>query len=378
MRVSCLQDNLAHGLNLVGRAVSTRSPLPVLSNVLMATDNGRLRLSATDTKMSIVAWIGASVEEDGSLTVPSRTLTDLVNTLSPERVDMDVSVRTSSLNLVCGATTAKIKGIDAQEFPIMPEPSDDDDWLPIPADVLREAIAKVIIASARDDSRPILTGVLLGFEDGLLTLAAADGFRLSVVEVPLDVEFYEGFQLVVPARALNELLRVSADEHEVINLVLPRDRSQVIFRLTDIDLSAQLIGDGVFPDYRQIIPTGLTTRTVLDTADFLRACKRADIFAREANHTIRVTVEPKDGTIGVVRVKATSAETGENEVVMDVTIEGQGLEIAFNVRYLIDVLGVISQDRIMLGTTRSDKPGMIQPVGDSSFTYVIMPMHIGR
>lgn len=378
MRVSCLQDNLARGLNIVGRAVSPRSPMPILANVLLATDNGRLRLAATDTKMGIVAWIGASVEEDGGITVPARTLNDLVNTLSPERVDMDVAVRTSTLHLACGATTAKIKGIDAQDFPIMPEPSEEDDWLPIPADILRDTISKVVIAAARDDSRPILTGVLLGFEDGLLSLAAADGFRLSVREVPLEAEFYDGFSLVIPARALAELLRVSADETEDIQLVLPSDRSQVIFRMSSVDLNTQLIGDGVFPDYRQIIPTELTTRTIVDTADFLRACKRADIFARESNHTVRLSIEPQEGAIGVMRVSATSVETGENEVVLDAAIEGDGLEIAFNVRYLIDVLSVIQQDRVLLGTIRSDKPGMMRPVGDDSFTYVVMPMHIGR
>ncbi|MCP4711345.1 MAG: DNA polymerase III subunit beta, partial [Planctomycetes bacterium] len=141
--------------------------------------------------------------------------------------------------------------------------------------------------------------------------------------------------------------------------------------------STQLI-DGIFPDYRQIIPTDLATRTIIDTADFLRACKRADIFAREANHTVRLSIEPQDGTIGVVKVKATSSETGENEVVLDATIDGEGVEVAFNVRYLIEVLSVIRQDRIELGTIRSDKPGVIRPIGDSNFTYVIMPMHIGR
>lgn len=378
MRVSCLQDNLARGLNIVGRAVNTRSPLPVLANVLISTDNGRLRLAATDTKIGIVAWIGASVEEDGEITVPARTLNDLVNTLSPERVDMDGAVRTHTLHLACGATTAKIKGIDAHEFPLMPEPSEEDNWLPIPADVLRDTIAKVALSAARDDSRPILTGVLVSFEDGLLTLAAADGFRLSVREVPLAAEFYDTFSLVVPARALNELLRVSQEEEEDIQLVLPSDHSHVVFRLSDIDMNTQLIGEGVFPDYRQIIPTDLTTRTILDTADFLRACKRADIFAREANHTVKMSIEPQEGAIGVVRVSATSAETGENEVILDAAIEGDGLEIAFNVRYLIDVLSVIQQDRVMLGTTRSDKPGMLQPIGDDTFTYVVMPMHIGR
>jgi DNA polymerase-3 subunit beta len=378
MRVSCLQDNLARGLNVVGRAVGTRSPLPITSNVLLATDNGRLRLAATDTKWGIVAWIGASVEEDGAITVPARTLSDLVNTLSPERIDMEVAVRTNSLHLSCGATTAKINGIDAQDFPIMPEPQEEDDWLPVPTDVLCDIIATVVFAAARDDSRPILTGVLVSYQDGLLAMASADGFRLAVREVPIEAEFYDAFSLVVPARVLGELLRISTDEEEDISLVLPADRSQIIFHMPDADVNTQLIGDGTFPDYNQIIPTDLTTRTIVDTADFLRACKRADIFAREANHTVRLSIEPQEGAIGVMRVSATSAETGENEVILDATIEGDGLEIDFNVRYLIDVLGVIQQDRVVLGTTRADKPGVLRPLNDDTFTYVIMPMHRRR
>ena len=377
MRVSCLQDNLARGLSTVGRAVGTRSTLPILSNVLLMTDNGRLRLSATNLDMGITAWIGASVEEDGGLTVPARTLSDLINTLSPERVDLEVSVRTYALHLNCGSTTAKIKGIDSEEFPIIPEPGENDDWLSIPADVLRETISMVAFSAARDDSRPILTGVLLNYEGGLITMAAADGFRLAVREVPIETEYYDSFSLVVPAKTLTELSRISPDDDEIIDLVLPKDKSQILFHMSNVDISSQLI-DGVFPDYRQIIPTETGTRTVLDTADFLRACKRADIFARESNHTVRMSMEPQDGTIGVVRVSATSSETGENEVVLDATIDGPAMEIAFNVRYLIEMLSAIPQERVMLGTTRTDKPGVLKPVGDTSLTYVIMPMHIGR
>ena len=379
MRVSCLQDNLARGLNIVQPAVGTRSTLPVLSNILLTTDNGRLRLAATNLEMGITAWIGASVEEDGGLTVPARTFKDLVGTLSPERVDLDVAVRNMSLNLACGATTARINGIDMQEFPIIQEPHEDDDWLPIPADLLRDAIKMVAFAAAKDDSRPILTGVLVSFDNGVLTLAAADGFRLAVKEVQLeDVDYYGSFDLVIPAKTLHELGRVSADETDMISLVLPSDHSQVLFHMTNIDMSSQLI-DGMFPNYQEIIPNDIQTRTILDKHDLLRACKRADIFARESNHTARMSIEPQDGTIGVVKVSANSSETGENEVVLDATIEGEGMEIAFNVRYLIEVLNVIDQDRVMLGTIRSDKPGVLRPLGDdSNYTYVIMPMHIGR
>jgi|YNPNPStandDraft_1061719.scaffolds.fasta_scaffold39409_1 DNA polymerase-3 subunit beta len=377
MKVSCLQDNLARGLSIVGRAVSPRSTLPVLSNVLLRTDNGRLRLAATNLDLGITAWIGASVEEDGGITVPARTLIDLVNTLSPERVDLEVAVRTTSLLLRCGATTATIKGIDAEEFPIMPEPTEEDAMLPVSADVLRDTISMVVFAAARDDSRPILTGVLVSYRDGLLTMAAADGFRLSVREVPVEAEFYGNFSLVVPARTMSELARISSDDERMVLLVLPQERSQVLFRLENVDMVTQLI-DGTFPDYRQIIPKDPTTRVVLDTADFLQACKRADIFAREANHTVRLSIEPREGMAGVMRVRAQSSETGENEVILDASIEGEGMEIAFNVRYLIEVLSVIRQDRVLIGTTRADKPGLIKPVGDETFTHVIMPMHIGR
>ncbi len=377
MRVSCLQENLARGLNIVSRAVGARTTLPVLSNVLLATDNGRLRLAATNLDMGITAWIGASVEEDGAITVPARTLNDLVNALSPERVDLEVAVRTNALHLACGATTANIKGIDAYEFPPIPEPGDEDDVLPIPADIFKGAVDLVAFAAARDESRPILTGVSMSFQDGLLTLAAADGFRLSVREIPLDTEFYESFSIVVPARALHEVARIITESDETVQLVLPSDRSQVLFHLEHVEVVSQLI-DGAFPDYRQIIPREVVTRTVLYTADFLRACRRADIFAREANHTVRFNSEPQEGAAGVVRVRAQASETGENEVVLDASIEGEGIEIAFNVRYLIDVLSVIPQDQIVVKTIRPDKPGVLQPIGDESFTHVVMPMHISR
>jgi len=377
MRVSCLQENLAHGLNIVSRAVSTRSTLPVLANVLLTTDNGRLRLAATNLDLGITAWIGASVEEDGAITVPARTLNDLVNTLSPERVDMDVAVRTNSLHLSCGATTANIKGIDAQDFPIMPQPGEGDDTLPIPANDLREMISMVAFAAARDDSRPVLTGVSISFADGLLTMAAADGFRLSVRELAIESDYYGSFSLVIPAKTLVELARIIEDDEEMVHLVLPQDRSQILFHMSNIEVVTQLI-DGAFPDYRQIIPRETPTKTVVDTMSLLQACRRADIFAREANHTVRMSIEPQDGMAGVLRVSAQSSETGENEVILDASIEGDGMEVAFNVRYLIEVLNVAHFDRVFIGTTSADKPGVIRPVTENRFTHVVMPMHIGR
>jgi DNA polymerase-3 subunit beta len=377
MRVSCLQENLAKGLSTVNRAVGTRTALPVLANVLMMTDNGRLRLVATNLEMGITTWIGAKVEEEGAITVPARTLTDLVNALSPERIDLVAEVRTSTLHLTCGSNTADMKGIDAQDFPSLPEVSEDDDTLALPAPLMRETIQLVALAAAREDSRPILTGVLMEYVDGLLTMAAADGFRLSVRTVQLGEGFEGSFSLIVPAQALQEVARACSADEETIYITIPHDRAQVLFRTENVEIASQLL-EGNFPDFRQIIPQESGTRTIVDTLQLLQASKRADIFARESSYMVHLAATPEDGISGWLTVQARSAETGSNEDRLPVSIEGDPVEISFNVRYLIDVLNVIGQDRIELTINNPSSPGVLRPVGDDTFTHVVMPMHSSR
>jgi DNA polymerase-3 subunit beta len=377
MKVSCLQENLAKGLSIVGRAVSPRSTLPVLGNVLLATDAGRLKLSATNLEVGINCWIGAKVEEEGAVTVPARTFIDLINALPPEQVDMELVVRTQTLNVRASRSEANVKGIDAQEFPLVPVP-EGEGGISIEADVLRTAIDQVAFAAATDESRPILTGVLAKFEDTQLTLAAADGFRLSVRTIPLSHMVPDPFSVIVPARALTELGRVSGEQEEPIVITVTPTRNQVLFQLTDIVLVSQLI-DGNFPDYRQIIPRERTTHTVVDTATFLKACKTALIFARDAAHITRLHVKPgSELAPGHVIVSATSAETGDDVSELDASIEGEEVEIAFNIRYLIDLLSVVGTPQVALDTTTSSSPGVVRPMGDVEYTHVIMPMHLGR
>ncbi len=377
MKVSCLQENLAKGLSIVGRAVSPRSTLPVLGNVLLATDAGRLKLSATNLEVSISSWVGAKVEDEGAITVPARTFVDLVNALPPERVDMELVVRTQTLNLRAGRSEANVKGIDAQEFPIVPVP-EGEGGIPIEPDVLRTAVQQVAFAAATDESRPILTGVLAKFEEAQLILAAADGFRLSVRTIPLPQAVPDPFSIIIPARALVELGRISGEQEEPVLITVTPTRNQVIFQLTDIVLVSQLI-DGNFPDYRQIIPRERTAHTVLDTAAFLKACKTALIFARDANHIARLHIRPgTELAPGHMIVSATSAETGDDVSEIDASVEGDEIEIAFNVKYMIDVLSVVGTPQVALDTTTSSSPGVIRPVGDVDFTHVIMPMHLGR
>ncbi len=377
MKVSCLQENLSKGLGIVGRAVSPRSTLPVLGNVLLATDEGRLKLSATNLEIGINCWIGAKVEEDGAITIPARTFIDLVNALPPEQVDMELIARTQTLNLQAGRSEANIKGIDAQEFPIVPV-ADGEGGISVEADAMRTAIQQVAFAAATDESRPILTGVYAKFEDSKLTLAAADGYRLSVRTIPLPQPAPDPFSIIVPARALAELGRISGEQVDPIVVTVTPTRNQALFQLTNTVLVSQLI-DGNFPDYHQIIPQERVTHTVIDTASLLKACKTALIFARDAAHITRIHVKPgSELSPGRVIVSATSAETGDDVSELDANVEGDEIEIAFNVKYMIDVLSVIETPQVALDTTMSSSPGVLRPVGDVDFIHVIMPMHLGK
>jgi len=382
MRVSCLQENLAKGLSVVGRAVATRSTLPVLANVMLSTDNGRLKLSATDLEIGINCWIGAKVEEDGATTVPARLFIDLVNSLPPERIDMELIVRTQTLNLKCARYEANIKGIDAQEFPLIPSVGstelttgeEGEGRITLEPAAFRRMIEQVVLAAATDESRPILTGVLAKFEENQLTLAAADGFRLSVRTAELPAET-EPTSVIIPGRALAELARISTDE-EAIALVITPARNQVLFHMPNVDLVSQLI-EGNFPDYHQIIPKSYSTRTVVNTNSFLRACKTANIFARDAANIVRVQIAPGGELApGHLTIAATSAELGDNVGEIDAQVEGDESEIAFNGKYLIDVLSVMDAAQVALETTTSSSPGVIKPIGDVDFVHVIMPMHV--
>jgi DNA polymerase-3 subunit beta len=377
MKVSCLQENLARGLSVVSRAVAPRSTLPVLGNVLMATDNGRLRLSATNLEIGITYWIGAKIEQEGATTVPARTMADLVNTFPNDRVDMELVTRTQTLNVRCASFNNDLKCIDAQEFPPLP-PSDFEPTLTLPVAELREMIQQVVFAASSDDARPVLTGVYLSVEGKELTMAAADGFRLSMRTAKLEAPVPQPLEAIIPARALSELARILQDGEETVRMLLPPQRAQVIFQGKDVELVSQLI-DGSYPAFRQIIPASYTTRSVVSTNAFLKACKAAEIFAREAAYSTRLRITPgSELEPGSIEISATSAETGSNETLMDATVEGEPMEIAFNVRFLLDVLGVIDTPNVALETSDPKSPGVIRPVGRDDFLHVIMPMHLGR
>jgi len=377
MKVTVLQENLARGLGIVSRAVSPRSTLPVLSNVLIASDEGRLRLSATNLELGITCWIPARIEQDGSTTVPARTFSDLVNTLPGDQVMLSLHSQTQTLNVRGGTSNNDIKCIDAQEFPPLPAP-DLEGAVQLNVADFREMIQQVAFAASTDEARPVLMGVLVQVEKDKLTMAAADGFRLSVRKATLTAPASAPISVIVPARGLTELARVASDGEESISMVTPKGRGQVVFHVKDVEVVSQLI-DGTFPDYQQIIPRTRKSRTIVSTSALLKACKQAEIFAREGSNVARLNIKTANGDLkpSEVEITAASEETGKNETIVEATVDGSAVLIAFNVKFLREALEVIKTPNVALETSAANAPGVIRPVGDEQFLHVIMPMHLG-
>lgn len=374
MRVSVLQENLARGLSMVSRAISSRPTLPILGNILITAEDGRLRLSATNLELAIIARVGAKVDEEGAITVPAHTFQDFVNALPPERIDLTLDPKTRSLKVQCGSATSNIRGISAEDYPAVQE-APAEDGIAVPAQAFHEMIAHVVFAAAKEDNRPVLTGALTRFEGDTLTMAAADGYRLTVRTIQLDDPVESPLTMIIPARTLAEMSRAIGTEDTSIRITVPSGRNQVMFHLDRVDFISQLI-EGQYPNIEQIIPKSHTTMTIVPTDELLKACKRAEIFARDAAYTAKVKVSPGESALapGLLTIVAQSQETGDNEGRLDAKVSGSQIEISFNVRFLIEVLGVIKEDQVVLEMTSNANPGVVRPVNRQDFTHVLMPM----
>ena len=384
MKVACLQDQLQRALGLVSRAVATKTALPILGNVLLSAEDDRLELSATNLEIGISTSISASVEQPGKLTVDARLLSEFVSTLPNETVQLNVDHDRTLLTLQCGRDNASINGISADEFPGAPTVTDGGFAVDMDAHLLREMIAQVEFAAATDDSRPVLAGVLLRYEDNTVTLAAADGFRLAVRHGQIETSVAERVSLIAPARAVRELGRIIGDSTEPIHLAVTPNQSQLVVRIGPVgepggaEFYSRLI-DGTFPDYKQIIPKEYGTKVELGRDALLNAVRRASYFARDANDAIKFEVKTLEDAQepGVVEISARAAERGDSQSFVDAAIEGPEMQVAFNSRYLTDVLGVIRSGRVSLGLNGPNQAGVIRVVGSDDYSHVIMPMVIG-
>jgi len=367
VKLSVMQENLARGLSVVSRAVSSRSTLPVLANVLLRTEDAGLKLTATNLEIGITYWVPGKIEIDGATTVPARLLTDLVGSLpAAEKVDLELQ-GADMLHLRCGRFATHVKGIDADEFPTI-QTAGERPTTRVSQKVLRRALAETVFAAASDEARPILTGVLAKFEGSQLTLAAADNYRIAVRTIEV-LDAVESASVVIPARALQELNRILSDTDEPVEIVLAQARNQVLFHLEGVDIVSRLI-DGQFPNYAQVLPAGHTTRAIVDREELLRAVRPAALIASSSANIVKLQV---GGDGSGVTVTA-NAEVGDYSGDVEASVEGDGTTIAFNARYLNDVLSNVDAVSFALELNGPLSPGVFKPVGDDAYVHVVMPV----
>ena len=422
MRLSCLQENLSRGLGFVASAVPARTTYPVMQNVLIATDNARLKLSATNQEIAISTWIGAQIDEEGTVTVPARLLTEFTNSLPAERVDLRYTEQPVGMSVQCARFSAQINGAPANEFPPIPT-VDSGVAGRVDTKVLTDAIRHVGIAAATEDSRPVLTGVKVEITGDKFTFAAADGFRLGVYNGRLIEPLSQDVEFIIPAKALSEVSRLAGNQPDPVEFTVTDPPSQALFRLNNIEVVANLL-QGTFPNYAQLVPTQFENRTVVYLEEFIRATRAASIFARDGSGIVRLMINaasdaPNDAgddaasdagddaasdagddaasdatddaasdaaddaasdavnkESGKMLVLSRAEEVGENQGEIDAKIEGGEAKIAFSSRYLTEVLNVLETNQVALETNSPSSPGVIRPVGDDKYVHVVMPIFV--
>lgn len=371
MKFTCLQENLLKGLSTVSKAVPLRSPLPILSNVLVTAADGRLQLGATDLDTSITTYVGAAVEEDGAITVPAKLLQEFVSHLSPDTIA--ATLKSDILHLSSGKTVSRFNGTSADDFPEMPVLPEGTKFpkLEIDPRVLNSAVGAVAFAASAEGGRPILSGILLKYSKNVLTVAATDGYRLSEKFIKLKGKV-EDFSVVVPAKTLLEASKIFSSSEEPIKMLLNADENRVLFASEEVLVSTGIL-DGEYPDYKRIIPTESVLNASFRAADLLEAVRLTNVFAKE-DSIIKMVFDPE----GVVRVMSSSEEAGENKSEIEAVIEGESVEIAFNSKYLLDFLGNVKVENIIFETGGSITPGIIRSEDFDDYMHLVMPVRVRK
>lgn len=378
MKLTILQENLAKGLNTTNRSVATRAQLPILSNVLLATDKGRLKISATNLETGINLWLGANLEKEGQISIPAKIFAEYVSSLPADKIELEV--KENKLFLNCGGYQADFVGLPAGEFPTVPSLTGKADFA-FKGEILETAANQVAFAAATDESRPVLTGVLLKVINEKLILVATDGYRLSMKTIAIEEgvvgkkkeEVIKIFKkgLIIPARTLAEVSRaVNESEEKEVGLAITPKSSQVIFALPDMEIISRLL-EGSFPDYQRFIPEKETTKIIVEREAMVRAVRAAAIFARESANIIKFSITPSE-----FMISANTAQVGQNKIKIEAKVEGKKDKIAFNSRYLLDFLASTDAEEISFGMSGSLNPGIFQPVKDTSFLHIIGAVRI--
>lgn len=371
MQVVCLQENLQKSLTLVSRVVSQKIQLPVLSNVLIKAHKGSFSLWATDLELGIRVETAAKIEADGEITIPAKLFYELVSALPPEKIE--IKTEGTTLNLKTKNQKSTITGIPATEFPIF-DKKNGDRVIRIDKEALRRAIKIVSFAAALDDNRPVLNGVLFRGEKGQYSFVATDGYRLSFQKIEGVVEGREELTLIIPSRVLREvnflLDKGSEADSKMVDIFLTPKENQIKFAVGENILIGRLI-EGEFPDYEKIIPRSATTIVLIDREELLGCAKITSIFARDSANIIKLVIK-KAG----ISVFASASQVGENQSFVSAQVSGDDNEIAFNSRFLLELLTSLDEKEIVFEMTGPLNPGVFKVKNSESYLHLIMPIRI--
>ena len=366
MKFSCLQENLNKGIQIVTRAIPTKSALPILSNILISAEKNTLKLAATNMETTIITHIGASIESEGSITVPAKIFKDFVSNLSPSTVN--VQVTNDVIHVSSEKTKTKFNGTNAQDYPDLPEIDKEMNYLELDPKEFANAVSMVSFASGNDESRPMFTGVLIKNLKESILLASSDGFRLSEKTLKTNNEYPE-FTIVVPAKTLIEVAKIFSNSEEPLRLGVNENENQAVFYSESTFISTRIL-EGEFPEYKKIIPVDIVLSVDLPSVEFSEAVKLSNIFTSDNDSALRIKFDPD----GVIKIASVAAETGEHESSVTGDVEGETLEITFNPKYLLDFLNNVKTERIKFFAKANTSPCLFKSDEHENFIHIIMPI----
>ncbi len=366
MKFICKRSDLTHGIQTVLNAVSHRNTLPILSNILFELEDDLLRLTTTDLEVSIICQISVQVIASGSITIPAKRLAEIVRELP----DSDVTVSVSDnflVTLVCEKSLFKINGLPKDDYPVLPKTKNEKGFS-ISKKQLHEMIKKTIFAVSTDETRYVLNGVLFTVDDDVMRMVSTDGHRLALIEQKLEKIPPQKFNYIVPAKALQELSKILDDEGD-INIQL--NENQIIFSNSEVVLMSRLI-DGQFPNYNQVIPKETDKHINCPVNDLLAATRRVALMASDKSNSVKYTMSNNK-----LVITANTPEVGEAQEEMDIAYTGENISVAFNAKYVQDVLKNIVSADCVLGLSTSLNPGVFTPKEeDKKYVCIVMPMRI--
>lgn len=367
MKLVCSKENFKKALSLVSKIVGSTTSLPILSNILLKTQSGQLQVFSTNLEIAVKTSIGAQIEENGQITVPAKTLTEYVNNLKEDKITM--STEKSNLILNTPQTNSIFNGLPAEDFPLIPE-INTEDRITVNSRKLSEALSQVVFATAFSETQPELSGVLFVIENKTIKLAATDRYRLAEkkTEATSQNTKADSYKIIVPNRAVGELIRITSDEQSDTEILLAEN--QVVFRTPSTDLTSRLI-EAQYPDYQHIIPANFQTVAKIDTQDLLSAVKLSGLFVSTENNNINLSTQKTKNSL---MLASTSQKYGANKTQIPCEIEGEENEIIFNYRYLVDCLNHIKTQKTILKLIDSGSPALIAPDGENDYFCLVMPI----